>query len=161
MVEIVDMDIFEAPIDILLHACNCFHTFGGLAGAVGKRFPEAYQADENTNYGDKKKLGTYSTALVVTEGIYVVNLYSQFEFGRNTRHTNYEAVARGLEALRDELIGENRQDYVLGIPYKMGCSLGGGDWRVVEAIIRSVFEDSSIKVLICRYEPGGYTPDNL
>ena len=29
----------------------------------------------------------------------------------------------------------------IGIPYKIGCGLGGGDWNIVEDIIKTVFRD--------------------
>jgi hypothetical protein len=40
----------------------------------------------------------------------------------------------------------------LGFPRNMGCVLGGGDWRVVKALIESVFEgDPEITIYICNY----------
>jgi O-acetyl-ADP-ribose deacetylase (regulator of RNase III) len=152
MVEEIQCDIFQAPIDILVHQANCFHTMGsGIAREIRERFPEAYEADcTQTKKGDRGKLGTYSIARINRAPLrlsYIFNLYGQYEFGRDRRHTNYEAVYNGLSAIRN---GVTNSKLVIGIPYKMSCNLAGGSWRIVETMIRDVFEDSLFKVLICK-----------
>ena len=152
MVSYFEGDLFTAPVDVILHGANCQHTMGsGIARSIREKFPEAYAADCATAKNDPKKMGTYSWARVSNPDHpqikYVINLYSQFQFGRGPRHTSYDAIATGLESLRDKLVGKT---LTLGINYKLGCNLGGGSWPVVESIIYSVFEDFPVKVLICR-----------
>jgi O-acetyl-ADP-ribose deacetylase (regulator of RNase III) len=152
MVEEIVSDIFSAPIHVLVHQANCFGTMNsGIAKMVKEKFPDAFQADRRTQLGDKNKLGTYSACRVYSPNItHVVNMYGQFEYGRDAKHTNYEAVYQALDKLRVSLLSKNRTNLVVGIPYRMGCNLGGGDWNVVLAIIKSVFDSSPIKVLICK-----------
>src|SRR4051812_24203036 len=102
MVKEIQTDIFLADADIIVHQANCFHTMGsGIARHIRENFPEAYEADCNTTKkGDPKKLGKYSTAKIVTPNAnprlkYIVNLYSQFEFGRAAKHTSYDAMYDG------------------------------------------------------------------
>ena len=40
----------------------------------------------------------------------------------------------------------------LGLPFNMGCVLGGGSWKIVEAIIADVFSDSKLPLYICQYD---------
>jgi hypothetical protein len=58
----------------------------------------------------------------------------------------------GLEEVRDGLkYASNGQPTKIGIPYGIGSDLAGGSWRVVKAIIQSVFEDEpNITCVICR-----------
>jgi len=40
---------------------------------------------------------------------------------------------------------------VIGMPYKIGCGLGGGDWNVVETMIKELFENNDdFRLIICK-----------
>lgn len=156
MIKDLKADIFTVPCDALLHQANCMHTMGsGIARVIRETFPEAYEADCKTKIGDKDKLGTFSYAgvrnLKYQHIGYIVNLYSQFDFSSEKRCTNYEAFATGLETLRNLMKAKNpNKKFILAIPYRIGCSRGGGDWRIVRMIIESVFADeSNFTVIIC------------
>ena len=155
MVEIIDSDIFSAPIDILCHGCNCQNVFGGgLALEVKKRFPEAYEADLKTLKGDKNKLGTYSKASVKdgsSRAKYIVNIYSQFKMSSGERETSYDALTTAFEYLERMLTSKGNSDLIVGVPYLLGCGLGRGNWKIVESILFSVFESSPVKLLICKH----------
>jgi O-acetyl-ADP-ribose deacetylase (regulator of RNase III) len=158
MIKEIDQDIFLAPIDILCHQANCFHTMGsGIARHIRERFPEAYDADVcKTKKGDLTKMGTYSFAKVISPNPNkrlktIVNMYSQGDFGRKSRFTDYEAVAECFEKLREQLISYNHADLVVGVPWKYGCNIAGGDWNVVKAILTSIFENSPLTLLICKH----------
>lgn len=154
MVKDITTDIFTAPIDVLAHQANCFHTMGaGIARHIREKFPEAYEADCKT-VKDETKLGTYSACKVTTKNPnkqlkFIANVYSQGDYGRQARFTDYEAVAKGLTLLRDNLVKKGIK--TLGVPWKYGCNIAGGDWNVVRAIIVSVFENSLVDVLICKH----------
>jgi O-acetyl-ADP-ribose deacetylase (regulator of RNase III) len=155
MVTEISCDIFLAPVDIIVHQANCHHTMGsGIARAIREKWPVVYEADcKTTLLGDKKKLGTCSIAKIDDASSrikYVFNLYGQFNYGTNARQTNYEAFYRGLEFIKNHVTNTN---LVIGIPYKIGCRLGGGSWRVCKTMIDDVFNPSAFTVLICR-KPG-------
>lgn len=153
MVKIIEGDIFETDLcDVIVHQANLYHTFGaGIAAEIAKRFPEAFEADKLTQYGDVSKLGTYSYAVVVSPHPhplrFIINLYSQRDLGGARGHcnTSYDAMVKGLLTLRAAL---EKHKWNLGIPYLMGCGLAGGNWRIVESIIRSIFEDSCVAAYI-------------
>jgi O-acetyl-ADP-ribose deacetylase (regulator of RNase III) len=153
MVTEVIGNLLEADVCTIVHQANLFHTFGaGLARAIRAKYPAAYEADLKTKFGDKKKLGTFSWAVIPKAGdstrklTYIANLYSQIGIGGTGRQTNYDAMVDGLSRLKD-YIYENH-DRTLGIPYQLGCGLANGDWRIVRAIIESTFDDDKIAAYI-------------
>jgi hypothetical protein len=60
----------------------------------------------------------------------------------------------GLSSILRGVVGKAKDPSgrSLAIPYKMGCNLGGGNWNVVRAIIGSVFDDSPVRLYICKYD---------
>lgn len=149
-------DLLTADVEAFVHQANCFCTMGsGIARSIREKYPEMYEADCKTEKGDKSKLGTFSWA-PLPDGKIGYNLYSQYDFGRDHRKTNYEAVANGLRAIKKHAYAAGIRK--LGIPKNMGCTLGGGNWGVVEAIIKAEFEHCPIDVYICEYTPVAVAP---
>jgi O-acetyl-ADP-ribose deacetylase (regulator of RNase III) len=159
----------------IAHQANCFHTFGaGIARQIVVRYPEAYEADKKTPYGSAKKLGHFSFAPVKAdpENKFVFNIYGQYGFGNDdrsaftgadydcgevsefNRNTSYDAVLDGLERYRKYTSRHEFQK--IGIPYNMGCMLGGGDWEIVNKLVEIVWRGNHLSgpdLYICRYEP--------
>ena len=81
---------------------------------------------------------------------YIVNLYSQADFGGSHRQTSYDAMVEGLTLLRESLEKHHAKgnNLVLGIPYQLGCGLAHGNWSIVRAIIDEVFFSSPVEVYI-------------
>jgi len=142
-----------APTGIM-HQANCFHTMGGgIARQIAMRFPEAYEADKRDSvYGDRTKLGSFTyTATKNHQDKFIYNLYSQFTFGMG-KQTLYDPMVEGLERIRIHAISKGLTR--LGLPFNMGCTLGGGDWRIVRVILDTIFkEEIDLDLYICKYEP--------
>lgn len=159
MIKEIEGDIFEHPyekrLDCIIHQCNLYHTFGsGIAAEIKKRFPYAYKEDLETGRGDESELGTYRIALdCKLMNPAIVNAYCQKGISATQRTTCYAAMGKVFFDLERQLVKEYNpgdNETVLGIPYKIGCGLGGGEWGVVYPIIKSVFENSPIVAIICR-----------
>jgi len=147
-----DCNIFDGGAEGIIHQANCFNTMGsGIARQIREQYPEAYDADCQTIPGDYKKLGTFSWVKTNDQKFYIYNCYSQFRYGRDTRHTNYEAIYNGLSAIEQHASQHGLKS--LSLPHNMGCMLGGGSWHIVNAIIEDIFENKSIYLYICRYTP--------
>ena len=121
----------QGKFDVIVHGCNCFCSMqAGIAKSIQDAFPEAYLADCATASGERAKLGTFSSALVV-RGDYqftVVNAYTQFGY-QGAGNADYEAIQQVFAAIAANFHG-------LRIGYPMiGAGLGGGNWAVIEAII--------------------------
>lgn len=147
-----DCNIFDGGAEGIIHQANCQNTMGsGIAKQIHARYPEVYEEDCKTKAGDYSKLGTFSWVKTNDGKFYIYNCYSQFRYGREQRHTNYEAVYNGLVSIKKH--AESHQLNSLSLPHNMGCMLGGGSWHIVNAIIEDVFDNSDIVLYICRYEP--------
>jgi O-acetyl-ADP-ribose deacetylase (regulator of RNase III) len=132
--------------DAIVHGCNCRHTMGGgIARQIKNAFPEAEDADLATEYADRGKLGTLSTATIVRDGrqFFVVNAYTQFEPGADA---NYDAIRSCFREIKRRFAGTR-----IGYP-RIGAGIGGGDWAVISAIIDEELtgEDHTL----VEYQPG-------
>lgn len=120
--------------DFCMHGCNCHNTMGaGIALQIAQNFPYAKEADDKTISGDKKKLGK----IIIAEGspINVINCYTQYNFNRDFRQLNYEALYRCLEQIE---LNIPKTKSIL-IP-QIGCGLAGGNWNIVKTMIDEVLK---------------------
>jgi O-acetyl-ADP-ribose deacetylase (regulator of RNase III) len=123
----------EGHFDYILHGCNCFNTMGaGIALQIKNRYPEAYKADQKTILADTNKLGTFSYATIPSCDLIVVNLYTQFEPGRNF---NLSALDLALLRFTNQLEGTFIEDTRIGLPY-IGAGIGGGNWTQIRKVIK-------------------------
>jgi O-acetyl-ADP-ribose deacetylase (regulator of RNase III) len=149
MINDINYNLLNAPLDAIAHFCNCQCVMGaGLALQFKKKYPQIYKIDILSGQGDWDKLGTI-THTPSGDGKVLINCYTQYSYGGG-HQTNYEAVYQSLGAVKAHL--EAVQVKNLGLPYGAGCGLGGGDWKVVRAIIEEVFGESELKVAICRFK---------
>lgn len=123
----------KGNFDVIIHGCNCFCSMdAGIARSIKDQFPEAYEADLRTGYGDRLKLGTFSTAHVGR--LRVVNAYTQYHWRGQGRKVDYEAVRKVFKAIKKEFSGQR-----IGYP-AIGAGLAGGDWKVLAQIIGEELE---------------------
>lgn len=141
----------DSEVNVIVHQANCFCTLGsGIARKIRDKYYCAAEADAETVRGDYSKMGHFSIA-ETDDGKRVVNLYSQYSMGGDKRYTDYEAMHRGLTELKEiiETAGNNKTSYIIGFPFRIGSGQAGGSWRIVEAIIRDIFEESELNTIIC------------
>lgn len=139
--------IVFSKTDAIAHVANCFHTMGaGVALAIARQWPEVLETDKNTSYGKRTKLGTFSVSQVSGDYIkHIYNLYGQFEIG-GLRALNYEALYKALDKMKNDAVAKGIKS--IGIPFKMGCGLAGGNWRIVRVMIEEVFKDTDMLIVI-------------
>jgi len=129
-------------IDVLVHGCNCFCKMSaGIADAIKKTFPGAYEVDCKTIKGDRKKLGSISI-YKDSSGLEIVNAYTQFTYWDVNDMLSYEAIYSCMKNIEE--IYSNKK---IGFPL-IGCGLAGGDWEKVVKIIESIFKESSNDIFI-------------
>ena len=157
MIYDVDCNLLEYPkLQAIGHFCNCHCIWGGLAGQVKNKYPEAYNIDRMTSTKDIKKLGDIS-AVLAKDGKRIINCYTQYDIGSG-RHTNYEAVYTSLKKANDYLLQYDVTTF--GLPFNAGAGLGGGNWKIIRSIIEVAF-DNSIDLYICKYEPSVVIDDTI
>lgn len=125
------IDTTDKPT-VVLHGCNCLHTMGaGIAKYFNHKYPQVLVADKTTRYGDRSKLGTYSTAIIREQvPFHILNCYTQFDYrGPHGRCLcDYRAIQRCLNKVAQEY-----QDWEIRLPM-IGCGLARGSWDVVSDI---------------------------
>ena len=146
MIKYFEGSIFDAPVNIIIHQSNVYQKMGaGIAKQIKEKYPEAYEADLKTYYADNDKIGTYSYAVSNKDGKIIINMYSQLGIGDSVE-TSYDAMYKALSLI----CSKNSKNKTIGIPYGMGCGLARGNWIIVEAVIKAVFEKTDFDVLICK-----------
>jgi len=129
--------------DMVAHGCNAFCTMGsGIARSIRERFPEVYEADCETIEGDPTKLGTYTSADVVVNGktVTVVNLYTQYNYGRDKVQFNYVAFEKGLKRLKQDFANNS-----MAFP-KIGSGLAQGNWKIIRSMIERIMEGEDVTI---------------
>ena len=122
----------SGKFDVIIHGCNCFCTMGaGIAKQICENFPDAYQADFETESGDKNKLGKYSKAIVQINGtpLTIINGYTQYHYSGAKILADYDAIARLFARIKRDFSGKK-----IGYPL-IGAGLAGGDWERIRDII--------------------------
>lgn len=142
---------FENEFDVLAHGCNCFCTMGsGIARTIRDKYPHVYEADLETEKGDKSKLGKIFPVLCEgklftdSKERYIVNAYTQYAYGRDKVHVSYTAIDKVFRGLAQFCIDNN---YSICIP-KIGVGLAKGDWNIISKSIEQQFDKYPITVYI-------------
>lgn len=143
MIETIHADILTAKEDIIVHQVNCQGTMGaGLALAIKNKYPLCYKMYRKACSDNKPNdlLGKIQI-LKMPDGKIIINMFSQLNYGRNTRQTNYEVMTKCFDKIYKYAKINN---LTVAIPYRIGCGLGGGSWPIVLNIISKRFKDTSI-----------------
>jgi len=160
MIEYRKGNVLDAPAgSIIVHGCNAAGVMGsGVALAVKKRYPEAFEVYLREFYVNKLTLGGI-TFYKTPDETTIINGITQKTYGTYPqRYVDYEAVSKVFEKIVDDVkylhpqsvINESfdfdaPQPYVLAFP-KIGAGLGGGSWDVISAIIDEAVPDTWKKV---------------
>lgn len=152
-------------IQVIGHQTNCLGVFGaGIAKQIKEMFPEVYKAYYYYCHGALKAncakniLGSCMLCPAGDNKI-VANLFGEFSYtesvapfneGDRPRHTDYNALKKALIKLKSQMketVETNKLWGVeilktVGVPYKIGCGLAGGNWdEVVYPMLKEIFED--------------------
>lgn len=143
----VSGDMLDLKEGILLHQVNCQGVMGaGFAKAIRSKWPVVFtQYRERCNRG-KVNLGT-AQFVSITNDLYIVNLFGQDRYGRDKRYTNYMKLRKALrEAQRGaKTMGSLfKKDFPVYFPYRMSCSNAGGNWYLVQKMIKDIFPEANI-----------------
>lgn len=137
----------EGMFDAILHQTNCYHRWNsGLAPQIKEAYPQAYRADLTTKFADPKKLGTCTISTLLTEKdthCLIVNCYGQYRNCSAGGTTDYDALRSALIAASQLLPAGSK----LGFP-KIGCGAAKGDWNVVSAMIKDIFQNFDVTICV-------------
>lgn len=163
MIKEVEGNLLTYPnIQIIAHQTNCLGVMGGgIAKQIKERNPEMYIVYKNyCKEKDKLALGTVQTLLSDNGTQIFANLFGEYSFcesiapyeeGGKPRHTDYPALKEALNRLHTYMIVNDKK--TVGVPYKLGCGLAGGNWEdIVYPMLKDEFEaDKDITLYIVKY----------
>jgi O-acetyl-ADP-ribose deacetylase (regulator of RNase III) len=141
----------KGEFNVIAHGCNCFNTMGaGIAVQMAHHFGcDEYPMEQSKYRGEINKLGSIEgKPFVITNKEYngmigVVNAYTQFEFSsKNGPALDYEALTLCLRKINYKFSGLK-----VGLPM-IGCGLAGGDWKIVNKIIKKELNKCDVSVVI-------------
>jgi hypothetical protein len=169
MITTINKDILTVNKGVIVHSVNCIGAVGGLAGAIGRKWP--VNAGEYRSHVRRQDYPIMLLGSVfevnVAHNVIVANLFGQYNVGTSKQQTEYAALIAGFKRIAetvfygdDKIPDYSNHEYYLSkltlkdiyIPYKIGCGLGGADWSIVEEIINKIFDSSRFNVYICKHE---------
>jgi O-acetyl-ADP-ribose deacetylase (regulator of RNase III) len=139
MVIEISGNILDIENGIICHQVNCQRVAGkGLALQIRKKYSDWYDKFKDTtlNLGD--------IMVHIPTGyprLFIASLYSQDRYGTEKVHTDYRAFESCLEKINYIFSGSNICIY---FPYKIGCGLAGGDWKIVKKTIQDIIPSAFI-----------------
>ena len=154
---IIEKDITTVQFGVIVHQVNCQGVMGsGVAKALRDKWPKIYDSYrriyEDYMYGDSDPVLGKIDVCEIKENLYVANLFGQQDYRQNhqlsKRFTSYGAWERALPKLK-AYIEDNGLPERVYFPYNVGCDRGGGDWRIISAMIEEYFPDA----IICKLPP--------
>jgi len=151
MIENAAGNILESDADAVVNPVNCVGVMGkGLAPQFKQAYPENFAAYQKACRGKQiapGRIHLFETGLMANPKL-IIN----FPTKRHWRDkSKIEDIESGLAALAREV--RERGIPSVAIP-RLGCGLGGLDWRMVRPLIEAAFA-SQPKVRVVLYAPHG------
>lgn len=134
MMKYIKGDLLSATEGLIIHGCNCQGVMGsGVALALRNKYPEAYYdyldycaVHSDTKSAGKNMLGTICYSHV-TEKLTIANAFTQQFYGKDGRqYASYAAIEDCFQNIQSNVC----PSWKLHLP-KIGCGLGGLDWKEV------------------------------
>lgn len=142
-------DLLNADTDAICQQVNCQNAMGsGLAKTIYTRWPEIKELYHEfcDNIGDPYSL--LGTIQVIRKHgnipFDVINVFGQLYYGRKRIcYTSYNALCSAFQEINSLYRGK-----MVGLPYKFACGLAGGDWNIVQGLIKTYLTDCEVRVYI-------------
>lgn len=145
MIEFVQGDIFDHPVDIRVNTVNCVGVMGaGVALAFKKRYPEMFNDYRNACKSGMIRPGRMHVWKSL-DGVWVINFPTKRDWREPSR---YEDIDIGLDDLRQYL--DSVGPVSVALP-ALGCGHGGLDWRRVSSMIQHKLDGVNAHVYV--FEP--------
>lgn len=149
MIHYVKGNLLDSNCDYICHQVNCQGVMGsGIAKQIRERWVWVFNSYRNYCCEHKLKnnelLGNIWGVRLKDTDQWVINMFSQDKYGYDgMRYTSYDAFERCLSAMRARL----PKGSTIGFPKNIGCGLGGGNWKVISALIEEILgEDYEVYI---------------
>ena len=145
---VIKGNLLDTPIKLIAHQVNCQGVMGGgVAKQIKEKYPEIYQNYKIGLENYIKEIGHrplgLSFNLTTNDHTHtILNICGQDFYGRDKQYTDYEAFFNGfVDSITDYRDINQFCDNVqipIAIPYNIGCGLAGGDWNIVETLLKEI-----------------------
>lgn len=159
---VINGDLLKSPLQFIAHQVNCRGAMGsGLAKQIKLKYPHAYMCyKENLSFNTSEDMLGFGEFIKVDETAYgpkyVINIYAQNFYGHNGCYTDYYAFESAwrkvIADMRCEFSKEDGCQLCIGIPYKIGCGLAGGDWNVIKDILERIEKTTNVLFIAYKLE---------
>lgn len=143
MITYIKGDLLSTPDRVIVHGCNAQGVMGsGVAKAIREKYPKAFEDYKRIcgNWHHQKypvpesEYMGFVQSVVQPDGRIICNAITQRNYGKDgNKYVSYDAIDKAMQILgacRNVPVYQN-----ISMP-KIGAGLGGGDWGVIEAIIK-------------------------
>ena len=135
-------DLLKSGVPLIIHQTNCMGVMGrGIAKSIREKYPEVFPPYHSLCIQMGKKLLGKAQLLKMHDGTYIANCFGQYSYGTDRVQTDYAALASALSEAAS--FAEMEKIVRVGLPYRIGSALAGGDWNRVYDIIVRAFKDYS------------------
>ena len=131
-------DLFTVPQGYML--AHCISADFNLGGGIARQFCEHYNMKERLMNG----YGTDFSEVGVS--LQIDNVHNLITKRYVKDKPTYADLKKALEDMKVEMELDGQKKVAMP---RIGCGLDGLDWGIVKAIIKDVFEDTDIEILIC------------
>lgn len=143
MVHIKVGDLVKSDCDVMAHQTNCQGAMNsGVARSLRDEYPWCYDEFKRDVRTPDDKLGTCLMCERTKDDPIIFHMYGQLRYGRDgKRYTDYVALGEAIDLMMETVVQTEKEKGIqlkVGLPYKIGCGLGGGTWGIVLDIISSV-----------------------
>ena len=154
-IEYIVQDVREPIGDghkYIIHCCNDLRLMGsGVARALFEKWGMVRKHYMEWNYPDPLTLGEIQV-VPVADGIDVINMVAQHGITIDLNGVppiRYDAMRSCLEEVADLAKSDDNasSDASVHVPYLCGCDLAGGDWNIVESLLKECLVDKGIRVV--------------
>lgn len=125
----VQGDLFRTPIKHIMHGCNAQRRMGsGVALIVRNIHPDAYKA-----YLEWNELALGNVQFVPSNEKVIINAVTQQFYGKDgKKYVSYDAIETVMKKVNFMLMTQGHEEVAMP---KIGATLGGGNWNIIEKII--------------------------
>ena len=135
---------------IIVHVCNDANKFGAGFTRALKKWPEV----EETYRKGTKELGNVSV-VKINEELWVINMIAQHGIVSkdNPKPIRYKALMEAMERVKGFIVGGSKatdKKFVIHAP-KFGSGLAGGNFQLIFELIRELWLENGISVIIYEF----------
>lgn len=117
----------------------------GVAKQVKELYPDAYNSYRRDYLNGKLKLG-YVNFVKINSDLVIANMCSQDRYGFDKKHTDYDALQKCLNSVKQFALNSYSKKPKIAFPYLMSCCRGGGNWNTVYSMIEQTFQDFETEI---------------